>query len=315
VSAPPGRAGKLYVVGTPIGNLGDITLRALDTLRTVRLIAAEDTRRTGNLLRHYAISARLVSFHEHNGAARLPRLLAALAEGDVALVTDAGTPLVSDPGQELVAAAAAAGFEVVAVPGPSSVVAALSVAGFRAAPFHFLGFLPRRGAERRRVLQQAAGWPGTLVLFEAPHRLRAALADIHDVCGERGVAVCCELTKLHEQVFRGTLAQAAQHFAGVEPRGEFTLVVAGAAEPVPTDPLGPAANVPGDLTSPLRLRRRFEALQVQLGDRRRALAQVAAESGQPRKALYRLLVTRDAAPTKRRRRTDGSQSPLPEGTG
>jgi 16S rRNA (cytidine1402-2'-O)-methyltransferase len=285
VAAAAAGAGTLYVVATPIGNLGDVTLRALETLRSVRLIAAEDTRHTRALLSRFEIHTPLTSYHHHNRAQRLPRLLAELARGDVALVADAGTPAISDPGQELVAAAAAAGHQIVAVPGPSSVAAAVSIAGLDAVPFHFLGFLPRRAPARRRVLAQAATWPGALVLFEAPHRLRALLADLLATLGDRRVAVCGELTKLYEQVHRGTLSEAAAHFERAAPRGEYTLVVAGhvgAAEPAA--PASPAH------LAPAAVRRRFEALQEELGGRRPALAALAAETGQPRKTLYRQLI-------------------------
>lgn len=283
--------GRLYVVATPIGNLGDISPRALEVLRSVRLVAAEDTRRTGLLLRHFGIATRLLSYHAHNRTARLPRLLLELAEGDVVLATDAGTPVVSDPGEELVAAAAAAGHEVVAVPGPSAVVAALSVSGLPAVPFHVSGFLPRRTGERRRALEGMASWPGSVVLFEAPHRLQAMLADLLAVFGDRRVAVCCELTKLYESVHRASLSQAVAHYTTIVPRGEFTLVVEGAGSlervgrrrALPPDPERTAS---GDLEG------RFAALVETHGDRRLALAALAAETGLPRKALYARLLTR-----------------------
>jgi 16S rRNA (cytidine1402-2'-O)-methyltransferase len=277
------------VVATPIGNLGDVTQRALETLRAVHLVAAEDTRHTGRLLKHFGIRVPLVSYQAHNRAERLPQVLAALQTGNVALVSDAGTPLVSDPGQELVAAAAAAGHEVIPIPGASAPIAALSVAGLPALPFHILGFLPRRSSERRRALQQAGAWPGALVLFEAPHRLVALLQDASDVLGERRVTVCCELTKLYEQVQRTTLAGALDHFRAQPPRGEFTLVVAG-VESAAT-PGGRDEDAAARLRiSPEARRRRFDALAAQLGDRRRALAALAAEASLPRKALYAELI-------------------------
>jgi 16S rRNA (cytidine1402-2'-O)-methyltransferase len=280
--------GRLFVVATPIGNLGDITLRALETLRAVRVVAAEDTRHTGLLLRHFQIQARLISYHEHNRAARLPALLRALSEGDVALVSDAGTPLISDPGQDLVAAAAAAGYEVVPIPGPAAPIAALSVSGLATSTFHFLGFLPRRAGERRRAIAGMAGWPGTIVLFEAPHRLRATLRDLLDVLGDRPIAVCCELTKLYEQVLRSTLVGAVAHYADEVPRGEFTLVVAGA----PTGHGGavPAGTAP-QVEAAADLQARFAALVTAMGDRKRALAALAERTGRPRKDLYRQLMT------------------------
>ncbi|MBC8446287.1 MAG: 16S rRNA (cytidine(1402)-2'-O)-methyltransferase [Chloroflexi bacterium] len=218
----------LYVVGTPIGNLEDITLRALRLLREVSLIAAEDTRTARKLLARYDIATPLISYFEHNKLARLERVLAALEEGDVALISEAGMPGVSDPGYELIRAALAAGVEVVPIPGPSAVLTSLVVSGLPTDRFLYLGFLPRRRAERRRLLQSVAAEPGTLLLFEAPHRLRAALGDLLDILGDRPLAVCRELTKLHEEVWRGTIAGAVAHFAEHAPRGEFTLVVGGA---------------------------------------------------------------------------------------
>lgn len=221
--------GTLYVVATPIGNLEDLTFRAARLLGEVPLIAAEDTRQTRKLLGRLGLRTKVVSYNQHNARARTPFLLAALETGDAALVTDAGTPGVSDPGAALAAAAAEAGVNVVAVPGPSAVTAALAVAGLPADAFHFLGFLPRAGSARRAALAEAAAYRETLVAFEAPHRLRAALADILAVLGSRRIAVCRELTKLHEEVFRGTVGEAIEHFA--EPRGEFVLVVEGAGRP------------------------------------------------------------------------------------
>ena len=218
--------GTLYVVGTPIGNLEDLSPRAARVLREVALVAAEDTRVTRRLLNHLEARPRLLSFHEHNWRERLEPVLEALEEGDAALVSDAGMPGVSDPGRELVAAAAARGVRVESVPGPSAVTTALAVSGLPADAFQFLGFLPRRRRERREKLREAAASPLTLALFEAPHRLRATLEDIFLIFGDRPIVVCRELTKLHEEVFRGTAAVALEHFDA--PRGEFALVIAGA---------------------------------------------------------------------------------------
>ena len=224
--------GVLYIVGTPIGNLEDLSLRAARVLGEVGLVAAEDTRVTRRLLSHLGARPRLLSFNEHNWRARLEPVLQALAGGDVALVSDAGMPGVSDPGRELVLAAAAHGFRVETVPGPSAVTTALSVSGFSGDSFLFLGFLPRRRKERQETLRASASsfasGGRTLVIFEAPHRVRATLADLAHVLGDRPIAVCRELTKLHEEVFRGTASQALERFA--EPRGEFVLVVEGAAD-------------------------------------------------------------------------------------
>jgi 16S rRNA (cytidine1402-2'-O)-methyltransferase len=232
----------------------------------------------------------MISFHEHNRRQRLPELLAALAEGDLALVSDAGTPLISDPGSDLVAAAAAAGFEVVPIPGPAAPLAALMVSGLDTAVFHFVGFLPRRSGPRRRAIEVIAAWPGSVVLFEAPHRLRATLADLLAVVGDRPVAICGELTKLFEQVVRTTLAAAVERYQAETPRGEYTLVLAGTAVGLsPVDQPTPAPDEPAGSTD---LPRRFAALAAELGDRKQALAQLARETGLPRKELYRQLMAR-----------------------
>ncbi len=219
----------LYLVATPIGNLEDITLRALRLLREVAVVAAEDTRRTRALLSHFKIPARVVSLHEHNERARAPELIARLLAGEsVALVSDAGTPGLSDPGTQLVRQAAEAGIPVVALPGASAFVTALVASGLPTAPVTFLGFLPTAPTERHRVLDAHRLVPHTLVLYEAPHRLLKTLAAIKEAWGDRRIAVARELTKLHEEVFRGTLSEAIQRFTARAPRGEFTLVIAGA---------------------------------------------------------------------------------------
>ncbi|HJM36887.1 MAG: 16S rRNA (cytidine(1402)-2'-O)-methyltransferase [Dehalococcoidales bacterium] len=218
----------LYIVATPIGNLSDITWRALETLRTVELIAAEDTRKTRRLLTTYKIKTPMTSYHEHNKRAKLDYLLNFLEQGDVALVSEAGTPGISDPGYELVAAVGQRGIPIVPIPGPSVVVAALAVSGLPTDRFIYLGFLPRRVNERRRLLRTMINEPATVIALEAPHRLRAALNDLLLVVGDRRIAVCRELTKIHEEVFRGTISQASEYF--VEPRGEFTLVIEGQRE-------------------------------------------------------------------------------------
>ena len=221
--------GTLYLVATPIGNLEDITQRGLRVLREVLLIAVEDTRQTRKLLNHYNIATPTISYHEHNKLTRKDQLLAVLDEGNVALVSDAGTPGLSDPGYLLVRAVLEAGHSVSPIPGPSAPIAALVVSGLPTDSFVFLGYLPRRANARRRLLEDLAEERRTLVAFEAPHRLQASLKDLETILGsERPVAVCRELTKVHEEIIHGTLRQAGAHFAEVKPRGEFTLVIGGA---------------------------------------------------------------------------------------
>ncbi|MDP6452814.1 MAG: 16S rRNA (cytidine(1402)-2'-O)-methyltransferase, partial [SAR202 cluster bacterium] len=216
----------LYIVSTPIGNLEDITLRALRVLGEVGLIAAEDTRVTRRLLARYEIDTPLTSYHEHNKLAKIPELVSRLEEIDIALVSDAGTPGVNDPGQELVSAAAAQGYDVIGIPGPSAVTTAISLSGIAMEGFIYLGFLPRKQGQRKRLLESAVSEGRALVMFETPHRLRSALSDALSVLGDRQLAVCRELTKLYEEVFRGTISESLDHFGN--PRGEFTLVISGA---------------------------------------------------------------------------------------
>jgi len=263
----------LYVVGTPIGNLEDITLRALRILKSVRLIAAEDTRKTRVLLDRYAIRTPLTSYFEHNKLAKLDTVLGALGEGDVALVSDAGMPGLSDPGYELVRAALARGAPVTVVPGVSAAVSALVVSGLPTDQFVFGGFLPRKGGERRAALEALAGERRTLVFYEAPHRVVETLADMRAVLGERPVCAARELTKLHEETVRGTAGEVLAHFTASEPRGEFTLVVGGA----------PEADSRWDEAA---VRARLLAL---LGDGlpgAEAARQVARESGWARRDVY-----------------------------
>jgi 16S rRNA (cytidine1402-2'-O)-methyltransferase len=211
----------------------DVTLRALRVLREVSLIAAEDTRVTRKLLEHHGIRTLLTSYHEQNEEERTPELLARLEAGDIAVVTDAGTPSISDPGYRLVAAAVARGLRVVALPGPSAVTTALAVSGLPVDQFLYVGYLPRKQGQRAALLEGLRDETRTMVAFEAPHRLREALEDVRDVLGERPLAVCRELTKLHEEVFRGTPSEALAHFQA--PRGEVTLVISGARESALTD--------------------------------------------------------------------------------
>jgi 16S rRNA (cytidine1402-2'-O)-methyltransferase len=271
--------GRLQVVATPIGNLADLSERAREALAGADVIAAEDTRHTAALLKTLGISKPLLSLHEHNEARRVPALLARLGAGErVALVSDAGTPLLSDPGYELVRRAAAAGFEVSAIPGPSAITTALAIAGLPTDRFCFEGFLPPRQSERRAALQALAHEPRTLVFFEAPHRIAASLADMAATLGpQREAVVARELTKAHETIYRGTLDELTQR-AGAEAnfaRGEITLIVHGAAPPV-------AAGVDEQL-----LRRTVEVLSKELPPGR--VAAVAAQlTGAPRAAAYAL---------------------------
>ncbi|MBI2966119.1 MAG: 16S rRNA (cytidine(1402)-2'-O)-methyltransferase [Chloroflexi bacterium] len=265
--------GRLYILATPIGNLEDLSPRAARILGEVSLVVAEDTREARKLLTHIGARARVASFHAHSGPAALAAVLSALAEGDVAYVSDAGTPAVSDPGPALVRGAADAGHEVLAVPGPSAVTAAISVSGLTADSFVFLGFLPRKGPERRQILENAATSTSTIVLFEAPHRLQESLQDLHAVLGDRRIAVCRELTKMFEETFRGTVSGAVAHFTA--PRGEFVIVVEGAQ---------PVANGESDAVISAALERlREQGLQG------RSLVEAACvETGAPRSRVYRL---------------------------
>jgi len=266
---PPG----LYLVATPIGNLGDITLRALEVLRGAALIACEDTRVTGKLLAAYGISARLLPYHEHNAERARPKLLAELARGAaVALVSDAGTPLVSDPGHKLVREAVALGLEVTAVPGASAVLAALALSALPSDRFLFAGFLPAKAGQRRKTLAELASVKATLVLFETAPRLVQSLADMAELLGERTAAVARELTKLYEEVRRGPLAELARHYreAG-PPKGELVVVVG-----------PPKAKEPPDAAM---LDRMLEAALSE-ASLRDAAERVAAASGLARRRVY-----------------------------
>jgi len=262
----------LYVVATPIGNLEDVSLRALRTLREVKLIAAEDTRKTKRLLATYDIKTPLTSYHEHSQRRKLGYILGCLEDGDVALVSEAGMPGMSDPGYELIVAANQQGISVVPVPGPSAVITALVVSGLPADRFLYIGFLPHKAKARQRLLASVAQEYGTIVALESPHRLTAALNDILLILGDRQVAVCRELTKVHEEVFRGTVSQAIKHFT--EPRGEFTLVIEGKREK--TRP---------QLTE--EIEQQLHYLYLSGATAKEAIAKVAAETGLSRKELYR----------------------------
>ena len=219
--------GTLYIVATPIGNLEDLSPRGVRILREAKLIAAEDTRHTAKLLNHFGIQTPITSYFEHNKLTKLERILAALADGDAALVSDAGTPAVNDPGYELVRAALASGFEVRPVPGPSAPIAALSVSGLPTDAFLYLGYLPHKKSERRKFVEQVSDLSYTLLFLESPHRLTDALEDLLAILGDRPICVAREMTKVYEEFWRGTLSGAAEAFKTREARGEFTLVVGG----------------------------------------------------------------------------------------
>ena len=238
--------GRLYVVSTPIGNLEDITYRAVRILKEVAWVACEDTRTTGHLLTHYGIRTRTVSYHEHNEAARAAELVALLIAGESgAIVSDAGTPLLSDPGFRLVRAAVEAGVAVEAIPGPSAVLAALVVSGLPTDQFHFGGFLPHTQGQRTRLLESLADEQATLVFYEAPHRILEALDDVAAVLGSREVVVARELTKLHEEVLRGKAASIRATLGGRDSvRGEFVVMIAKAEGPIEDDtPLEEAVEI------------------------------------------------------------------------
>lgn len=261
----------LYIVATPIGNLEDVSLRALRILGQVALIAAEDTRKTRRLLSAYGIKTRFTSYHEHNKMAKLPYLLGRLESEDVALVSEAGMPGISDPGYELVVAATQRGISIVPIPGPSVLVTALAVSGLPTDQFVYVGFLPRRKGQRRRFLQQIAEEERTIVAFEAPHRVVGALEDILDVLGDRRIAVCRELTKIHEEVFRGVISAACDHF--LEPRGEFTLVIEGKC---------------GKRQPTTDLERELRALFERGFSAKEAVSRVAKATGASKNELYKL---------------------------
>ena len=273
-------SGTLYVVATPLGHLGDLTARAQEILSVVPIVAAEDTRHTRKLLTHVGATPRLLSFHAHSPPTRVARLIKALRAGsDVALVSDAGTPAISDPGASLVRAVRNAGLPVVPIPGASAVAVALSAAGLVADRFLFLGFLPRKGAERHRLIERATTEEWTTVIFEAPPRLSALLTELAAATDpDRRAVVCRELTKVHEEVREGSLAELAGHFGATPPRGEITVLLEGTGKerkPLP------------DLDA-----LRFEA-QALLGEglsRRSVVGRLTESSGLPRNAIYRLVM-------------------------
>jgi 16S rRNA (cytidine1402-2'-O)-methyltransferase len=263
----------LYLVATPIGNLGDITLRALETLAGVDVIACEDTRITRRLTERYGISAQLTPYHEHNAAAARPKILAQLAQGaSIALVSDAGTPLISDPGFKLVRDVCAAGHRVTALPGPSSVLAALSVAALPTDRFFFEGFLPPKATARRARLTELARLDATLVLFESGSRVQQTLADLATIMGARQAAICREMTKLHEEINRGSVSELAQSADTLETRGEFVLVIG-------PKPEGGEAMTAEQVDDLLRDRLMRDSVKD-------AVAHAVEVSGRPRREIY-----------------------------
>lgn len=265
--------GILYLVSTPIGNLGDITLRALRLLGEVDLIAAEDTRHTRKLLAHYDIDTPLTSYHDHSGPTGREKILQALQTGDVALVSDAGTPGLSDPGYKLIVEALAREVPIEAIPGPTALITALVLSGLPTDRFLFLGYLPRQSRDRSDLLVSVVGLPYTLACFASPHRLQETLADLLSVLGDRTVAIARELTKMHQEVRREQLSQALAHFQTTPPRGEFTLIVAGAE---------------GRPASDAEVRARLKELHAEGCRASEAARIVARQTGWPRQQVYRL---------------------------
>ena len=268
--------GILYLVATPIGNLEDISARALRVLREVNLIAAEDTRKTRKLLSHFDIHVPLTSYFEHNKRSKLEHVMAALEQGDVALVSDAGTPALNDPGYELVRAALQAGYTVSPIPGACAPVAALVASGLPTNAFLYLGYLPRQPGERLRALQEVAQLPYTLIFLETPHRLLESLDDLEAVLGNRQMAVARELTKLFEEITRGSISEIRNYYEDRPLQGEFTLVVAG-------------HSVEKETWSEDRLYTALREAIAQSEPPARAASRIAAESGWPRRKVYSLL--------------------------
>jgi 16S rRNA (cytidine1402-2'-O)-methyltransferase len=272
--------GCLYLVATPIGNLEDITLRAIRILKEVDLIACEDTRQTQKLLQHYGIRKELVSYHEHNELTRAPELVIELEQGaKAALVSDAGTPVISDPGHHLVTLCLRHHIAVVPIPGPSAFVAALAASGLPSEEFLFVGFLPPRTGARRKALDALKTESRTLVLYEAPHRLVETLADATDIFGARPAVIAREVTKIHEEFLRGHLNELLESARKRAPRGEITLLI------------GPGADEPQHVDPAISLRRRVEQIETEAGiDRKAALKQAARERGLGKREAYKQLL-------------------------
>jgi len=277
--------GKLFICATPIGNLEDITLRALRVLKEVDLIAAEDTRRTRQLLTHFDIHTPLISYHRHNALSRIPDLIARMKSGlDIGVVSDAGTPGISDPGQKLIQAAIEEGISVVPIPGPSAVITALVASGYETGVFVFGGFIPRSGRQKRQFMEKVAREYRTTVLYETPHRLLDTLRMCADVMPRRSIAVCRELTKLHEEILRGLPELLLEHFEETRPRGEFVLVFSAMQEDEEMQP-----TVPNDFTDrPIE-----EAVRYLLGqgyNKKSAIKMIARERGIPRREVYKAAI-------------------------
>lgn len=281
-------SGCLYLVATPIGNLEDISLRALRILKEADLIACEDTRQTLKLLSHFEIRKPLESYHEHNEMTRAPELIVRMEEGArVALVSDAGTPVISDPGHRLVSLCLRHRIDVIPIPGPSAIVAALAACGLPSEEFTFLGFLPPRSAERRRRLQRVAAEPRSLVLYEAPHRVRATLRDALDALGNRQAVIARELTKIHEEFLRGPVEELIRAFDEKDPRGEITIIFG------PPEETAQQASSESTATPRTLADRVAEIAAAQNLDRRAALKQAAKEFGLARREAYKLLITEE----------------------
>jgi len=279
--------GTLWLAATPIGNLEDVTLRTLRVLREAGWVACEDTRLTAKLLAHHGITARTISYHEHNERQRTPELIQALERGEsVVLVTDAGTPLISDPGYRLVRAAIVHGITVTPLPGPSALLAALAASGLPCDEFAFVGFLPARRGERRRALERLRTEARTIVLFEAPHRLAGSLADAAQILGPRRAAVGREMTKLYEQFSRGSLAELAAQFSKVAARGEITLVIGPAETPVESGEMVATTAHQGSLAGRVE-----ELMQAEGLERNAALKRAARERGLTRRKAYQQLLS------------------------
>ena len=283
-------SGALYLCATPIGNLGDMTYRAVETLKQASLIAAEDTRHTRKLLSHFDIHVPLTSYHEHNKRSKGPELIAMLQEGrDIALVSDAGLPGISDPGEDLVQLALAAGITVTPIPGASAALTALVASGLPTAQFMFAGFLPNSVAERRSRIAALRDVRDTLIFYEAPHRLLRTLADLQAGLGERRAVAARELTKLHEEFVRGTLTELMAHFADARPRGEFTVLVAGRS---PDEQAKQVAN-DEDAFSDENLIQAVEQLIAAGENKKDAIKKTASRLGLSRRRVYRLMIESD----------------------